>query len=69
MKECIPIGVTLKLVIYLPTTISSTSFLFANDCFMLGKVQSPGDCASKLDQDLRSIFDWAKRWLVTMNET
>ena len=35
--------------------------------FLLEKVQSPGDCASELNRDLRSISDWAK--LVTMNET
>ena len=46
----------------LPTTITS-------NCFLLEKVQSPGDCASKLNHDLSSISDWAKRWLVTMNET
>ena len=44
-------------------------FLFADDCFLLEKAESPGDCASKLNHDLRSIADWAKRWLVTMNET
>ena len=44
-------------------------FLFSDDCFLLEKVQSPGDCASKLNHDLSSISDWAERWLVTMNET
>ena len=33
------------------------------------KVQSPSDCASKLNHDLTSISDWAQRWLVTMNES
>ena len=37
--------------------------------FLLEEVQSPGDCAAKLNHDLRSISDWAKQWLVTMNET
>ena len=37
--------------------------------FLLEKVQSPGDCAAKLNHDLRSISDWAKKWLVTMNVT
>ena len=36
---------------------------------LLEKVQSPSDCASKLNHDLTSISDWAKRWLVTMKET
>ena len=35
--------------------------------FGLEKVQSPSDLASKLNHDLTSISDWAKRWLVTMN--
>ena len=47
----------------LPTTITSNCFVFADDCFLLEKVQSPGDCNSKLNHDLRSISDWA------MNET
>ena len=53
----------------LPATISSRFFLFADDCFLQEKVQSPCDCASKLNHDLTSISDWAKRWLVTMNES
>ena len=68
----VPKGSVLLFLIYindLPTTITSNCFLFADDCFLLEKVQSPGDCASKLNHDLRSISDWAKRWLVTMNET
>ena len=56
-------------IIDLPTTITSNCFLFANDCYLLEKVQSPGDCASKLNHDLRLISDWAKRCLVTVNET
>ena len=32
-------------------------------------MESPGDCAPKLHHDLRSISHWAKRWLLTMNET
>ena len=52
-----------------PATISSRCFLFAEDCFLLEKVQSPSVYASKLNHDLTSISDWAKRWLVTMNET
>ena len=36
---------------------------------LLEKVQSPSDCASKLNHDLTLISDWAKRWLVTMKET
>ena len=42
----------------LPVTISSRCFLFADDCFLLEKVQSPSDCASKLNHDLTSIPDW-----------
>ena len=53
----------------LPATISSRCFLFVDDCFLLEKVQSPSDCTSKLNHDLTSIFNWAKRWLLTMNET
>ena len=37
--------------------------------FLLEKVRSPSNCVSKLNHDLISISDWAKRWLVTMNET
>ena len=33
------------------------------------KVQSPSVCASKLNHDLTSISVWAKRLLVTMNES
>ena len=47
----------------LPTTITSNCFLFADDCFLLEKVQSPGDCAAKLNHDLRSIPDM---WLVSL---
>lgn len=46
----------------LPTTTISNCFLFADDC-LLEKLESPSDCASKLNHDLRS--DWAKPWLVT----
>ena len=53
----------------LPTTIASNCFLFADDCFLLEKVEPPGDCASKLNHELRSISDWGKLWLVTINET
>ena len=53
----------------LPTTITCNCFIFADDCFLLEKNQSPGDCAAKLNHDLRSISDWAKQWLVTRNET
>ena len=53
----------------LPTTIASNCFLFADDCFLLEKVEPPGDCASKLSHELRSISDWGKLWLVTINET
>ena len=52
-----------------PATISSRCFLFADDWFLQEKVQSPCDCASKLNHDLTSISDSAKRWLVTINET
>ena len=53
----------------LPTTIiASYCFLFADDC-LIEKVQSPSDCASKPNYDLRLTSDWAKKWLVTMNET
>ena len=45
----------------LPVTISSRCFLFPDDCFLLEKVQSPSDCASKLNHDLTSISDWGKR--------
>ena len=53
----------------LPTAITSNCFYVPMIVFLLEKVQSPADCASKLNDDLRSISDWAKRWLVTMNET
>ena len=53
----------------LPATISSRFCLFADDCFLQEKVQSPCNCTSKLNHDLTSISDWAERWLVTMNET
>ena len=53
----------------LPDTISSRCFLFADDFFLLEKVQSPSVCTSKLNHDLTSISVWAKRWLVTMNES
>ena len=36
---------------------------------MQEKVQPPCDFASKLNHDLTSISDSAKRWLVTINET
>ena len=32
----------------LPVTISFRCFIFPDDCFLLEKVQSPSDCASKL---------------------
>ena len=35
----------------LPATISSRCFIFADDCFLQEKVQSPCDCASKLNHD------------------
>ena len=41
----------------LPVTISSRCFLFADDCFLLEKVHSPSDCASKLNHDLTSTSD------------
>ena len=44
-------------------------FYLPDDCFLLEKVQSPSDCASKLNHYLTSISNWAKRWLVTMNES
>ena len=44
-------------------------FLFADDRFLLEKVQSPSDCASNHDLTSKLISDWAKRWLVTMNES
>ena len=54
----------------LPVTISSCCvFLFADDRFLLEKVQSLSDCASNHDLTLKLISDWAKRWLVTMNES
>ena len=54
----------------LPVTISSRCvFLFADDRFLLEKVQSLSDCASNHDLTLKLISDWAKRWLVTMNES
>ena len=37
----------------LPTTITCNCFIFADDCFLLEKKQSPGDCAAKLNHDLR----------------
>ena len=40
-----------------PATISSRCFLFADDCFLLEKVQSPSDGVSKLNHDLTSISD------------
>ena len=66
------LGPLIQYLIYindLPATISSRCFLFADDWFLQEKVQSPCDCASKLNHDLTSISDWAKWWLVTMNET
>ena len=48
----------------LPVTISSRCFLFFDYCFLLEKVQSPSDCASRLNRDLTSISDWAERWLL-----
>ena len=55
-------------MIYQPLLLLIVSFI-CDDCFLLEKVQYPGDCASKFNHDLRSISDWVKRWLVTMNET
>ena len=71
----VPQGSVLGLLLFLiyindlPATISSRCFLLADDCFLQEKVQSPCDFASKLNHDLTSISDWAKRWLVTVNET
>ena len=71
----VPQGSVLGLLLFLiyindlPATISSRCFLLADDCFLQEKVQSPCDFASKLNHDLTSISDWAKRWLVTINET
>ena len=71
----VPQGTVIGLLLFLiyindlPTTITSNCFLIADDCFLVEKVQSPGDCAFKLNHHLRTISDWVKRWLVTMNET
>ena len=51
----------------LPVTISSRCFLFADDCFLLEKVQSPSDCASKLNHDLTSIPDWSSPGILKRN--
>ena len=50
----------------LPVTISSRCFLFANDCFLLEKVQSPSDCAS-INHDFTSIPEWSSPGIFKRN--
>ena len=45
----------------LPATISSRFFLFADDCFLQEKVQSPCDCASKLNHDSNNQLFFGKK--------
>ena len=51
----------------LPVTFSSRCFLSADDCFLLGKVQPPSDCASNLNHDFTSIPDWSSPGIFTCN--
>ena len=47
------------------TAIISNCFFICRLLFLAEKSWVSCDCASKLNHDLRSIFDWAKGWLVT----
>ena len=49
------------------SSVGSSCFLFANDCFLLNLVHSPVSCSNALNDDLAFISSWTNQWLVTLN--
>ena len=47
--------------------IQSETFLYADDSLLLDIVESPVESAIKLNADLVSVANWAKKWDVIMN--
>ena len=51
---------------YLPSKVSSTIKLFADDCKLYRKIASRLDC-HKLQEDLNQLSAWSKQWLLDLS--
>jgi hypothetical protein len=49
------------------TDLQSSSFLYADDTSLLDIVDDPIQTATKLNDDLKLINMWTKKWLVKIN--
>ena len=50
----------------LPSSVSSTTRLFADDCLMYRRIKTPEDQAI-LQRDLNKLQQWEDRWLMQFN--
>ena len=50
----------------LPSCISPTMRLFADDCFLYCRINSPVDCQN-IQKDLDALTKWEKDWQMSFN--
>ena len=64
------LGPTLFLIYIndLPMNIESNIKLFADDTKLYSSISSPADCL-KLQEDLDTLSEWSRNWLLSFNET